>query len=145
MNLHLMIAFNFTALRQSLEEDLIQYGKNYPELVGDVRLLRFLRGHKMNVSVAATKYREMLEFRRKYQMDLIRDAIAETNMPLEEIPNFQKIMCVALIFCQTMPHTDFAWFAALISHFCMRTTSRMLSMAMCSISKCPATPTFVRL
>lgn len=61
-----------------------------------MRLLRFLRGHKMNVSVAATKYREMLEFRGKYQMDLIRDAIAETNMPLEEIPNFQKIMCVAL-------------------------------------------------
>jgi hypothetical protein len=40
----------FTALRQSLEDDL-KACQQFPELTGDVRLLRFLRGNKMNVSV----------------------------------------------------------------------------------------------
>ncbi|KAE8976837.1 hypothetical protein PF011_g23888 [Phytophthora fragariae] len=81
------------ALRLSLEEELkTERHAKYVELVGDVRLLRFLRGHKMNVSVAATKYREMLAMRQKLNLDDIRDDIVSNNMEPDEFPHFQKII-----------------------------------------------------
>ncbi|RLN64821.1 hypothetical protein BBJ29_004750 [Phytophthora kernoviae] len=81
------------ALRTSLEEELrIERHTKYVELVGDVRLLRFLRGYKMNVSVAATKYREMLALRKKLSLDDIRDDIVSNNMVPDEFPHFQKII-----------------------------------------------------
>ncbi|EGZ25626.1 hypothetical protein PHYSODRAFT_485106 [Phytophthora sojae] len=81
------------ALRLSLEEELkAERHAKYVELVGDVRLLRFLRGHKMNVSVAATKYREMLAMRQKLNLDNIRDDIVNNNMGPDEFPHFQKII-----------------------------------------------------
>ncbi|KAG6578159.1 Phosphatidylinositol transfer protein SEC14 [Phytophthora cinnamomi] len=81
------------ALRLSLEEELkVERHAKYAELVGDVRLLRFLRGHKMNVSVAATKYREMLAMRQKLNLDDIRDDIVSNNMEPDEFPHFQKII-----------------------------------------------------
>ncbi|KAG7400160.1 Transfer protein [Phytophthora boehmeriae] len=81
------------ALRTSLEEELsIERHAKYMELVGDVRLLRFLRGYKMNVSVAATKYREMLALRKKLNLDDIRDDIVNNNMAPDEFPHFQKII-----------------------------------------------------
>ncbi|KAL3666071.1 hypothetical protein V7S43_008862 [Phytophthora oleae] len=81
------------ALRLSLEEELkTERHAKYVELVGDVRLLRFLRGYKMNVSVAATKYREMLALRQKLKLDDIRDDIASNNMVPDEFPHFQKII-----------------------------------------------------
>lgn len=60
--------------------------------MGDVRLLRFLRGHKMNVAVAATKFRKMLELRKKLNLDAVREAIVEKNLCPDEFPHFQKIM-----------------------------------------------------
>lgn len=86
-------AASSVALRMSLEDDLkVEPHAKYQELVGDVRLLRFLRGHKMNVSVAATRFREMLELRKKYNLDEIRQAIVEKNIMPDEFPHFQKIM-----------------------------------------------------
>ncbi|KAF4034441.1 hypothetical protein GN244_ATG13648 [Phytophthora infestans] len=81
------------ALRLSLEEELkAERHAKYIELVGDVRLLRFLRGHKMNVSVAATKYREMLALRQKLKLDDIRDDVVNNNKIPDEFPHFQKII-----------------------------------------------------
>ncbi|KAG2815620.1 hypothetical protein PC116_g21771 [Phytophthora cactorum] len=81
------------ALRLSLEEELkAERHVKYVELVGDVRLLRFLRGHKMNVSVAATKYREMLALRQKLKLDDIRDDIVNNKKVPDEFPHFQKII-----------------------------------------------------
>ncbi|RLN87913.1 hypothetical protein BBJ28_00020600 [Nothophytophthora sp. Chile5] len=87
------------ALRMSLEEDLaVERHAKYVELVGDVRLLRFLRGYKMNVSVAATKFREMLALRQKLGLDDIRDDIVNNSMTPDEFPHFQK-MISHLPFC----------------------------------------------
>jgi hypothetical protein len=80
----------------SLEEELrAERHAKYVELVGDVRLLRFLRGHKMNVSVAATKYREMLALRDKLGLDAVRDSITDKNMTFDSIPGFDKIVYVS--------------------------------------------------
>ena len=45
----------FKALRQSLEQEL-KACQQFPELTGDVRLLRFLRGNKMNVSLVRSNH-----------------------------------------------------------------------------------------
>ncbi|KAJ0403772.1 hypothetical protein P43SY_006315 [Pythium insidiosum] len=82
---------NLRALRMSLEDDLKDLPP-FPDLVGDVRLLRFLRGHKQNVAVAATKFREMLALRRKHQLDEIRQDIGQKALTPDEFPGFQKII-----------------------------------------------------
>lgn len=82
-------------MRASLDVELRDERRSkYPELVGDVRLLRFLRGHKMDVAVAAAKYREMLAMRDKLALDDVRDAIASKNLSVEDLPGFDKIMYV---------------------------------------------------
>ena len=53
----------------------------WPELVGDVRLLRFLRGHGGDTAVAADMYRKMLAWRREMGTDAVREYI--TSGPLE--------------------------------------------------------------
>ncbi|TYZ68315.1 hypothetical protein PybrP1_006756 [[Pythium] brassicae (nom. inval.)] len=86
-------ADNLRALRLSLDEELkAEIYAGFQELVGDVRLLRFLRGHKMNVSVAATKFREMLAMRQQLHLNEIRTAIVEKNLSPDEFPYFQKII-----------------------------------------------------
>lgn len=83
------------ALRTSLDAELRDDKRaKYRELVGDVRLLRFLRGHKMDVALAATKYREMLALRDKLGLDAVRDAIADKNLAFDAIPGFDKIVYV---------------------------------------------------
>lgn len=44
----------------------------YPEVHGEVRLLRFLRKAKGRVDVAACRYREMLQWRRDADVDAVR-------------------------------------------------------------------------
>lgn len=46
----------------------------------------------MNVSVAATKYREMLALRQKLKLDDIRDDVVNNNKIPDEFPHFQKII-----------------------------------------------------
>nr|CCA17715.1 conserved hypothetical protein [Albugo laibachii Nc14]CCA18361.1 conserved hypothetical protein [Albugo laibachii Nc14] len=79
------------ALRQSLEEDL-KATPSCKELVGDVRLLRFLRGCKLNVSEAALKYREMLQLRKTHQLDPIRSRIIDENLHPEQFPHYDKVV-----------------------------------------------------
>ena len=45
----------------------------YPEVVGDISLLRFLRGNKGNIEAAAGLFHDHLETRRKFKMDDCRD------------------------------------------------------------------------
>lgn len=47
----------------------------FPEVVGDRRMLRFLRGHQHNIDRATERFSQFLDFRRKYDMDVIRQNI----------------------------------------------------------------------
>lgn len=80
------------ALRTSLEDDIAGVENPFQELVGDVRLLRFLRGSGMDASIAASRYREMLDVRKKYELDEIRKEISEKNMNPEDFPHYNKII-----------------------------------------------------
>lgn len=49
-----------------------------PDVVGDRRLLRFLRGHNMDVAKAAHMFRNFIEYRKKHNVDEIRDRIRKS-------------------------------------------------------------------
>ena len=53
----------------------------WPELVGEIRFLRFLRGHGKDPVVAAEKYRTMLAWRKEMGTDAVREYIM--SGPLE--------------------------------------------------------------
>ena len=54
----------------------------YPEVVGDISLLRFLRGNKGNVDAAAALFHDHLATRRKFCMDDCRDrCVAQMRAP----------------------------------------------------------------
>eukprot|EP01039_Chlorochromonas_danica_P019596 gene19596-23747_t len=56
-------------------KDLIAEQTPFPEVVGDRRLLRFLRGKQMNIDDATDLYRDFLVWRRKNNVDQIRQEI----------------------------------------------------------------------
>ena len=60
-------------LQTVLSEDLPDASSTawYPEVHGEVRLLRFLRKSKGSVEVASSRYREMLEWRRDANVDAV--------------------------------------------------------------------------
>ncbi|DBA03380.1 TPA: hypothetical protein N0F65_004657 [Lagenidium giganteum] len=80
------------AMRTSLEDDIKAAESPFQDVYGDLRLLRFLRGNKMNVSVAVTKFREMMALRKKHNLDTVRKAIAEKNLTPEDFPLYNKIV-----------------------------------------------------
>jgi hypothetical protein len=47
----------------------------FPEVVGDRRMLRFLRGHQHNLDRATERFSQFLDFRKQYNMDSIRQNI----------------------------------------------------------------------
>lgn len=61
-------------LRANIGERL-QAVPQFQEVVGDRKLLRFLRGHDHNVSKVADMYRKMLDWRRDNGIDNIRQEI----------------------------------------------------------------------
>jgi CRAL/TRIO domain len=61
-------------MRELLLEDLVRR-PSYPDVVGDRRLLRFLRGCSHNVEEAARAFRKHLHFRDRYHVDSIRNDI----------------------------------------------------------------------
>ena len=71
------------ALREAVADELAQ-SPRFPEVVGDRRLLRFLRGHQMSVPVAAEKVRSMLRWRRESGVDEIRRDIMENGIDAPE-------------------------------------------------------------
>lgn len=76
----------------------------YPEVHGEVRLLRFLRKAKGRVDVAACRYREMLQWRRDADVDAVRDDLVQqsrraTGMRASDIRHFrpmQRMMPVTI-------------------------------------------------
>ena len=65
----------------------------FPEVVGDRKLLRFLRGHDYNVPKVATLYCQFLEWRREHRVDEIRENIVKGGMNHPtKFPNGEKIL-----------------------------------------------------
>ncbi|KAF0689569.1 Aste57867_18988 [Aphanomyces stellatus] len=78
-------------LHVALQADLPPCQDAEDEALRDIRLLRFLRGHKGNVQVAADRYTDMLELRQKHHLDAIRDNIRLGNMTAADFPYYEKI------------------------------------------------------
>lgn len=80
-------------MRAQLRDDLAAVPNKYPEVVGDTRLLRFLRGHGLDVPKAVGMYRKFLKFRVDYKVDAVRDDIVLNNLQTPfQFPEGAKIM-----------------------------------------------------
>lgn len=64
-------------MRTNLVKELAS-GPQHPELISDWKLLRFLRGHG-NVEAACTAYRQMLAYRKEYDVDAFRSTLLATG------------------------------------------------------------------
>lgn len=64
-----------------------------PEVIGDRRLLRFIRGHNFNMDKIVQKFNSFLDFRDTYKVDDIRNEILykPLSTPLD-FPNGKKII-----------------------------------------------------
>lgn len=70
------------AMKEALAEELAtEPWCSFPELVGDIRLLRFLRGHG-EATAAATAYKAHLAWRKDFGVDAIRQAVVDKQMGL---------------------------------------------------------------
>ena len=79
-------------MREILGEQLHRAGQ-YPEVVGDRKLLRFLRGHDYNVSKACEMMANFLTWRREACVDDIRRNIIENGMNHPSLfPHAKKIL-----------------------------------------------------
>jgi hypothetical protein len=61
-------------MKEMIKSDLESYPK-YPEVVGDRRLIRFLRGNGDDAIKAAKSYQNFLKWRKKYDVNNIRNDI----------------------------------------------------------------------
>ena len=66
------------AMREELRDDLVILPQ-YPDVVGDRRLLRFLRARALDLDKAVLLYRRFLAFRREYQVDTIHERICKSR------------------------------------------------------------------
>ena len=65
----------------------------FPEVVGDRKLLRFLRGHDYNVPKVAALYCQFLDWRREHRVDEFRENIVRGGMNHPtKFPNGEKIL-----------------------------------------------------
>ena len=80
-------------MREALGEKLLARKKRYPDLVGDRRLLRFLRGSQLDVPRACEKYSKFLDWWDANNLDAIRYDILHggRNDPLK-FPSGAKIL-----------------------------------------------------
>ena len=79
-------------MRERLE-DVLCVRRQLPDVVGDRRMLRFLRGHGHNVEKASQMFRNFLSWRDSYNVDEIRDDILyrPINSPFQ-FPFGEKII-----------------------------------------------------
>ncbi len=69
-------------MKQALAEELAtEPWASFPELVGDIRLLRFLRGHG-TAAAATSAFKAHLAWRQEFGVDAIREAVVEKKMEL---------------------------------------------------------------
>jgi hypothetical protein len=79
-------------MREELKEELLSR-RQLPDVVGDRRLLRFLRGHNHNVDKAVMMYRKFLNWRDANDVDSIRDDILYGGIKSPfDFPSGQKIV-----------------------------------------------------
>eukprot|EP00511_Aplanochytrium_stocchinoi_P004279 CAMPEP_0204825460 /NCGR_PEP_ID=MMETSP1346-20131115/3343_1 /ASSEMBLY_ACC=CAM_ASM_000771 /TAXON_ID=215587 /ORGANISM="Aplanochytrium stocchinoi, Strain GSBS06" /LENGTH=393 /DNA_ID=CAMNT_0051953103 /DNA_START=118 /DNA_END=1296 /DNA_ORIENTATION=+ len=79
-------------LRSLLAEDFADRacGK-WPDVTGDVRLLRFLRGYDHQLEAAAEAVRDMLQIRDKYNMDEVHESFADVECNNEYFPGGNEV------------------------------------------------------
>jgi hypothetical protein len=65
---------------RSRVSDLLRDAPAYPEVVGDRKIIRFLRGHDYNLDKVTELYRKFLNWRRTNKVDEIRTNIVENGM-----------------------------------------------------------------
>lgn len=63
-----------------------------PDVVGDRRLLRFIRGHNFNMDKIVQKFTSFLDFRDENRVDDIRNEILYKSLSPFEFPNGKKIL-----------------------------------------------------
>eukprot|EP00947_MAST-08B_sp_MAST-8B-sp1_P001292 g1292.t1 len=80
-------------IRAAAAEDLAGV-QPFPEVVGDRRILRFLRGHKFVMATAIEYYTNMLKWRKEHGIDEIRTALVEKAMGPDDFPFAAKIGAV---------------------------------------------------
>lgn len=78
-------------MRTLCSEELRAYPRDFPEVVGDVRLLRFLRGHK-TPQQASKFYRAHLRFRQARGLDAMREQIVAGGLEFADLPHFQTVV-----------------------------------------------------
>ena len=90
----------------------------FPEVVGDRKLLRFLRGHDYSVPKAAALFCQFLDWRRELRVDEIRESIVRGGMNHPtKFPNGEKIL--SLIPQVVLAHevTDYFGCALVVEQF----------------------------
>ena len=78
-------------LQLELKPD-IEAAPKYDELVGDVRLLRFLRASKYNVTESADMFRKMMTWRAAEGIDAVREEIVQQNLSMSELPGYESFV-----------------------------------------------------
>ena len=84
-----------SALRLELQDEL-GAAPQHDDLVGDIRLLRFLRGHS-TVEGAAEAYRTMLAMREELGVEQIRESVVANELDLQKAPHLEAIQkCMSM-------------------------------------------------
>lgn len=74
----------FAAFKVELAAELAtEPWASFPELTGDIRLLRYLRSREANVAEAAKAYRAHLVWRKQHNVDSIRQRVVDEKMTLD--------------------------------------------------------------
>jgi hypothetical protein len=89
---------NSEALKGDLAAELAaEPWASFRELTGDVRLLRFLRGHELGVGAAAAAFRRHLAWRQEHRVDDIRQAVVgepgAVQPPVDLEPSSSHELC----------------------------------------------------
>ena len=83
---------NLCQMRKILEKELMNR-RQLPDVVGDRRLLRFLRGHGQSVEKASKMFAKFLAWRDEFHVDAIRDHIIYGKLKSpNDFPSGKKIL-----------------------------------------------------
>mmetsp|Transcript_11827 Transcript_11827/g.27631 ORF Transcript_11827/g.27631 Transcript_11827/m.27631 type:complete len:412 (-) Transcript_11827:92-1327(-) len=77
-------------MRIELSADLEQIAQ-HDDVSGDIRLLRFLRGHSHSVEQASAAYRAMLATRSKHDVEAIRQKVLACPLVAEDMPHGKEV------------------------------------------------------
>lgn len=68
-------------IRRRLQSELLSIDQN-PEVIGDRKLLRFLRGHNMDIDKATEMIAKYIQWRKTSNVDAIRYDIVQGYFPI---------------------------------------------------------------